>query len=370
MSTAAPSAAVSATMTVAGNREPAGATVEAAIARAREVGAGRDGAQHLRLDRRRRRTDAGRGCRRAQLSDTTPGLLVGVPVAIKDNIATLTLPTTCGSRILAGYVSPYEATVVRKLREAGAIPFGKTNMDEFAMGSSTEHSAYGPTRNPLAPDRVPGGSSGGSAAAVAAGIVPIALGSETGGSVRQPAAFCGIVGVKPTYGRVSRFGLVAFASSLDQVGVFGATVDDAARGLRVIAGHDPLDSTSADLPVPDYPRGRRSASIKGMVIGQAEGILPGVARPAHPRALRRRARAAARARRRDARRLAAAHAIWRSPSTTSSRRPRRRRTSRASTACATGCASRATDCAACTKRRARRASAPKSRAASCSAPTC
>ncbi len=196
-----------------------------------------------------------------------------MPVAIKDNIATLHHPTTCGSRILAGYVSPYEATVVTRLRAAGAVPFGKTNMDEFAMGSSTENSAYGPTRNPVAPDRVPGGSSGGSAAAVAAGIVPIALGSETGGSVRQPAAFTGIVGVKPTYGRVSRFGLVAFASSLDQVGVFGASVDDAARGLQVIAGHDLLDSTSAELPVPEYSRAH-ARPVKGMVIGRPREYFP------------------------------------------------------------------------------------------------
>ncbi len=248
------------------------ATVRSALDRAKAVNAGREGLNiFASLDAKFLEEHATGSA--TQLGDTEPGLLLGVPVAIKDNIATLHHPTTCGSRILQGYVSPYEATVVRKLRAAGAVPFGKTNMDEFAMGSSTEHSAYGPTRNPLAPDRVPGGSSGGSAAAVAAGIVPIALGSETGGSVRQPAAFTGIVGVKPTYGRVSRFGLVAFASSLDQVGVFGATVDDAARGLRIIAGHDPLDSTSVNTAVPDY-NSAMGLPITGMVIGLPKEYFP------------------------------------------------------------------------------------------------
>jgi aspartyl-tRNA(Asn)/glutamyl-tRNA(Gln) amidotransferase subunit A len=256
----------------ASGRTTTAATVDSALARAREVNAGRDGLNiFVSLDDSYLQEHATVSA--TQLADTEPGLLLGVPVAIKDNLATLHHPTTCGSRILGGYVSPYEATVVRRLRDAGALPFGKTNMDEFAMGSSTEHSAYGPTKNPVAPDRVPGGSSGGSAAAVAAGIVPIALGSETGGSVRQPAAFCGIVGVKPTYGRVSRFGLVAFASSLDQVGVFGATVDDAARGLRTIAGRDALDSTSVDVPVPDYHLAH-ARPVKGMVVGRPKEYFP------------------------------------------------------------------------------------------------
>ena len=271
MSIASASAATLREETCSGTRAPA-ATVDAAVARARAVGAGRDGLNiFVATDHADARAHAAAAVE--QMSDTTPGLLLGVPVALKDNLATLSLPTTCGSRILEGYVSPYEATAVRKLREAGAIPFGKTNMDEFGMGSSTEYSAYGPTRNPLAHDRVPGGSSGGSAAAVAAGIVPIALGSETGGSVRQPAAFCGIVGIKPTYGRVSRFGLVAFASSLDHVGVFGATVNDAALGLGAIAGHDWLDSTSAELDVPDFHLAGASP-VKGMVIGRPKEYFP------------------------------------------------------------------------------------------------
>jgi aspartyl-tRNA(Asn)/glutamyl-tRNA(Gln) amidotransferase subunit A len=204
------------------------------------------------------------------------GLLAGVPVAIKDNLTTHALPTTCASRVLAGFISPFEATAVRRLREAGACIIGKTNMDEFAMGSSTENSAFGPTRNPLDPTRVPGGSSGGSAAAVAAGVCRLALGSETGGSVRQPAAFCGVVGIKPTYGRVSRYGLVAYASSLDHVGVFGATVPEAALGLQVIAGHDPHDSTSAQRPVPSLVPEVNDAArpLAGMVIGRPVEYYP------------------------------------------------------------------------------------------------
>ncbi|MBA2685972.1 MAG: Asp-tRNA(Asn)/Glu-tRNA(Gln) amidotransferase subunit GatA [Gemmatimonadaceae bacterium] len=220
-------------------------------------------------------TDEGRALEDAAAVDAIRSslALAGVPFVAKDNIATTHLQTTCGSRILAGYVSPYEATVVTRLRDAGAVLVGKSNMDEFAMGSSNEHSAWGPVLNPVDRTRVPGGSSGGSAASVAAGIVRIALGSETGGSVRQPASYCGIVGVKPTYGRVSRFGLVAFASSLDQVGVFGATVQDAAVALEVIAGRDVRDATSADCPVDRYAAAA-TADLKGVVIGKPREYFP------------------------------------------------------------------------------------------------
>jgi aspartyl-tRNA(Asn)/glutamyl-tRNA(Gln) amidotransferase subunit A len=190
-----------------------------------------------------------------------------VPVAIKDNLCTSGLRTTAGSRILGGFVPPYDATAVARLEAAGAIVIGKTNCDEFGMGSSTEHSAFGPSRNPWATDRTPGGSSGGSAVAVSAGFAPIALGSDTGGSIRQPAAFCGVLGLKPTYGRVSRSGLIAFASSLDQIGPIATTALDAALMLDAIAGADPADQTSAARPVPEY-----EAALRGHVRGLRVGI--------------------------------------------------------------------------------------------------
>ena len=214
--------------------------------------------------------------RQVEAEPNPRGPLAGVPIALKDNMCTRGVATTCSSRILEGWLPPYDATVVERLRQAGATIIGKTNLDEFAMGSSTENSAFGPTRNPLDTNRVPGGSSGGSAAAVAAGFAPLAIGSDTGGSIRQPAALCGVVGMKPTYGLVSRYGLIAFASSLDQIGPFAATVEDAAVLFEVIAGHDPADSTSIPTGAPNVTSTLREG-VEGLRVGIVTELLNGVA---------------------------------------------------------------------------------------------
>lgn len=212
---------------------------------------------------------------RARAAGEPLGPLAGVPVAIKDNLCTRGIPTTCASKMLAGYTPPYDAHVVEKLRSAGAVLLGKLNLDEFAMGSSTENSAFGPTRNPWDLERTPGGSSGGPAAAVAACLSAVALGSDTGGSVRQPASFCGVTAIKPTYGRVSRYGLVAFASSLDQVGPLGRSVRDAARMLSVVAGHDPRDATSVATATEPY-EDECGKAVRGMRVGVVqEGLGQG-----------------------------------------------------------------------------------------------
>ena len=234
---------------------------------------------YLTLTKERALEQAARVDALAAKGDPLPPL-AGIPVAIKDVLVVRGVPSTAGSKILKGYQPPYDATVVARLEAAGAVLLGKLNCDEFAMGSSNENSAYGPVRNPVDPERVPGGSSGGSAAAVAANLAVATLGSDTGGSIRQPASFCGVVGVLPTYGRVSRYGLIAFASSLDRVGPFAANVRDAATLLSIIAGHDPQDATSSPAPVPDYAA-ESDKPVKGLRIGVppeyfGEGLDPDV----------------------------------------------------------------------------------------------
>ena len=262
---------------IARGADSATASCSAALERVRQSPAALNAFVTVAEDRARARATA-----LDSHSDPSSLRLLGVPIAVKDNICTRGVRTTAGSRVLEQYVPPYDAAVIERLEAAGAIVVAKTNCDEFAMGSSTEHSAFGPSRNPWDLARTAGGSSGGSAIAVATGVVPLALGSETGGSVRQPAALCGIVGVKPTYGRVSRYGLIAFASSLDQVGVFGANAKDAAACLSVLAGADARDATSARVAVDDYV-GATSQPIEGLRVGvprtlMADGVEPGVRR--------------------------------------------------------------------------------------------
>jgi aspartyl-tRNA(Asn)/glutamyl-tRNA(Gln) amidotransferase subunit A len=250
-------------------------TAVAALEHSLSVIAERDGELHAFVEvQTERARERARTIDAAVADGKNPGRLGGVPVALKDNLCQRGTVTSCSSKILEGWIPPYDATVVTRLMEAGAVIVGKTNMDEFAMGSSTENSASGPTRNPRDPSRVPGGSSGGSAAAVAAEMVALALGSDTGGSIRQPASLCGVVGVKPTYGLVSRYGLVAFASSLDQIGPFASTVADAAELLEVLAGHDPMDSTSLTSPVPEISA-HLSDGVQGKRIGLCTDLVEG-----------------------------------------------------------------------------------------------
>ena len=264
-----PQTAVEIRRAIASGRASAAEVCEAALARITAVDGQLAAFRTVDADRARRRA-AELDRRRAELAGLP---LLGVPVALKDNICTRGLRTTASSRILESYEPPYDAAVVERLEAAGAVVIGKTNCDEFAMGSSTENSAFGATRNPWATDRIPGGSSGGSAAAVAARMVPLALGSDTGGSIRQPAAMCGVVGLKPTYGRVSRYGLLAFASSLDQIGPLATTVEDAALALSVVAGHDPRDATSSRAAVPDFSTETSVDSLKGVRVGVPRALV-------------------------------------------------------------------------------------------------
>jgi aspartyl-tRNA(Asn)/glutamyl-tRNA(Gln) amidotransferase subunit A len=272
-----PQTAVEIRRAVAAGRASAADICNAALERITELDPQIGAFRTVDADRARARA-AELDRRRTELSGLP---LLGVPVAIKDNICTRGLRTTASSRVLEHYEPPYDAAVIERLEAAGAVVVGKTNCDEFAMGSSTENSAFGPTRNPWRTDRIPGGSSGGSAAAVAARMVPLALGSDTGGSIRQPAAMCGVVGLKPTYGRVSRYGLLAFASSLDQIGPIATCVEDAALALSVIAGHDPRDATCSRAPVMDFSTETSVDSLKGVKVGVprelvGDGVEPSV----------------------------------------------------------------------------------------------